>query len=98
MIRGTTQTIALNLPIEIKFDTLYITFAQNSTTILEKTLTDVLIDGKAIVVPLTQAETLLFSANGYNVRLQLRGKVGNTAYASQIMSVPVSDILKGGEI
>lgn len=61
MIRGTTPVVTLKLPMEIDFDTLYITFKQGDT-VLEKTLDDVEIDGLDIVVPLTQTETLSFDS------------------------------------
>lgn len=96
MIRGTTPLVTLKLPMKIDFDTLYITFKQGDT-VLEKTLDDVEIDGLDIVVPLTQTETLAFDSDS-PVRVQLRGKVGSIAYASKIMLLAVSDILKGGEI
>ena len=97
MIRGTTPVIKLTLPMQIDFDVLYITFRQGEENILEKTLTDVTIDGTTIFLPLSQADTLLFD-QGNTVWVQLRGKVGEIAYASKIMRVAVSDILKGGEI
>ena len=97
MIRGTTPVIKLTLPEEIDWDVLYITFKQGDTNVLEKTLSDVEIDGKTIYLLLTQAETLAFDRSNV-VWVQLRGKVGDTAYASKVMRVSVSDILKGGEI
>lgn len=97
MIRGTTPTIILNLPMEIAFDVLYITFNQNSNTVLEKTKDDVKMEKTVIAIPLSQADTLAFDSD-MPVKIQLRGKVGETAYASKLVKVSVNDILKDGEI
>lgn len=98
MIRGTTPVIVLNLPMELDFEVLYITFNQGETTVLEKTIDDVKMgEKKTIVIPLSQKDTLSFDSSK-SVKIQLRGRVGETAYASQIVRIPVSDILKEGEI
>lgn len=97
MIRGTTPVIVLNLPMELDFEVLYITFNQGETTVLEKTIDDVKMEEKTIVIPLSQKDTLSFDSSK-SVKIQLRGRVGETAYASQIVRIPVSDILKEGEI
>lgn len=97
MIRGTTPTLVLRLPQEIAFDRLYVTFSQRGSVVVEKTLDDVAIDGAQIAVPLTQADTLAF-AGDTAVELQLRATASGMAYASRIVRVAVSDILKDGEI
>lgn len=89
--------IVLNLPMELDFEVLYITFNQGETTVLEKTIDDVKMEEKTIVIPLSQKDTLSFDSSK-SVKIQLRGRVGETAYASQIVRIPVSDILKEGEI
>ena len=97
MIRGTTPCLILNISQEIEFDALYITFVQGNETVLEKTLDDVKLSGTKILIKLTQAETLSFDSNKA-IKIQLRGKVGENAYASRIVRTTVSDILKEGEI
>lgn len=97
MIRGTTPIIKFNLPMKIEWDTLYITFKQGEDIVLEKTLNDVMINDSTIYLSLTQAETLSFSKSE-TIWVQIRGKVVDTAYASKIMRMSISDILKGGEI
>lgn len=97
MTRGTTPVLIVRLPREIEFDTLYLTFKQAGKTVVEKTLEEVMIDGMNIYVTLSQAETLAF--NGLSdVLFQLRGKVGERAYASNIVQCSVDDLLKDGEI
>lgn len=97
MIRGTTPVIVLNLPMEMQFDTLYVTFQQKKKTVFEKTLSDVLLKNNQIVISLTQADTLSLDSKEV-VSIQLRGKIGEKAYASKIVKTLVSDILKDGEI
>lgn len=97
MIRGTTPVVILNMPMEIPFEVLYVTFQQKGKTIFEKTLEDMLVEGTKIVIPLTQADTLAFDAKEI-VRIQLRGKAGDKAYASKVVQTLVSDILKDGEL
>ncbi len=97
MIRGTTPVIVLNLPMELPFDTLYVTFQQKGQTVIEKTLSDVLVEETKIAITLTQSETLALDSAEI-VSIQLRGKVGEKAYASKIVKTLVSDILKDGEI
>lgn len=107
MTRGTTPTHTFTLPDNLKTATLsalYITYAQGSKTVLEKTLSDVTINGGVITCTLTQAETLKFEVLDQHcgcdkVAIQVRMKTSDgTAMASDIMSVPIRDILKDGEI
>lgn len=97
MIRGTTPVVILNLPMEIPFEVLYVTFQQKGKTVLEKTLPDLLVQGAKVYIRLTQADTLAFDA-GKIVDVQLRGRAGEQAYASKVVHMLVSDIFKDGEI
>lgn len=107
MTRGTTPTHTFTLPDDLKTATLsalYITYAQRGETVLEKTLSDVTINNGVITCTLTQAETLLFSVRNHarstdDVAIQVRLKTSDgTAMASDIMRIPVTDVLKDGEI
>lgn len=107
MTRGTTPTHTFTLPDNLKtatLSTLYITYAQRGETVLEKTLSDVTINNGVITCTLTQAETLLFSVRNHarstdDVAIQVRMKTSDgTAMASDIMRIPVQDVLKDGEI
>ena len=107
MTRGTTPTHTFTLPDNLKTATisaLYITYAQRGTTVLEKTLSDVTINGGVIICTLTQAETLKFEVLDQHcgcdkVAIQVRLKTSDgTAMASDIMRIPVMDVLKDGEI
>ncbi len=99
MYRGTTPTISLTVDklSEIDWKSIYLTIKQYNRTI-EKTADEMQIDGNNITVTLTQDETLKLAA-GFAVKLQLRVLTkGAVAYATQIITVPVEDILKDGEI
>ncbi len=107
MTRGTTPTHTFTLPDNLKTATLsavYITYAQRGETVLEKTLSDVTINSGVITCTLTQADTLAFGVknqvcNCDKVNIQVRIKTSDgTAMASDIMRIPVMDVLKDGEI
>lgn len=107
MTRGTTPTHTFTLPDNLKTATLsalYITYAQHGTTVLEKTLSDVTNNNGVITCTLTQADTLKFDVknqvcNCDKVNIQVRIKTSDgVAMASDIMPVPIRDILKDGEI
>ena len=107
MTRGTTPTHTFTLPDDLKTATisaLYITYAQHGTTVLEKTLSDVTINGGVITCTLTQADTLKFEVLDQHcgcdkVAIQVRMKTSDgAAMASDIMRIPVQDVLKDGEI
>lgn len=99
MRRGTTPTLQITVTglTDIEIQNLYLTLRQGQITI-EKTEADVSIDGEAITATLTQEETLSLVAK-VDVALQLRVlSTNNTAYASNIVTVPVEAILKEGVI
>ena len=107
MTRGTTPTHTFTLPDNLKTATLsalYITYAQRGKTVLEKTLSDVMINNGVITCTLTQADTLKFEVLDQHcgcdkVAIQVRMKTSDgTAMASDIMRISVQDILKDGEI
>ena len=95
-------------------DVLYITYEQNGSVVLEKELEEVEInvEEKMISTRLSQDETLLFDATGKNgtmseftfinddrVRIQIRWRRNDDrAYASDIITTTVEEILKDGEI
>lgn len=99
MRRGTTPTLQITVTglTDIEVQNLYLTLRQGQTTI-EKTESGVTIDGEVISATLTQEETLSLTAK-MDVAMQLRVlSTNNTAYASNIVTVPVEAILKEGVI
>lgn len=99
MIRGTTPTITITATglSEISVEAAYLTIKQPGVEI-EKATPEISVDGDILTVTLSQEETLSFTAES-TAELQLRvlSKSG-TAYASQIISMPVGRILKDGVI
>lgn len=99
MIRGTTPTITITAAglSEISVDKAILTIKQPGAEI-EKTTPEISIASDVLTVTLSQEDTLSFTA-GADVELQLRVlSQGGTAYASQIIKLPVGRILKDGVI
>jgi hypothetical protein len=98
IIRGTTPPITVRFNFEASIiTTLYLTITQSGAAVIEKDLTDGEVDGTDIVFTLTQTETLLLTA-GVAALLQVRFLASDGAFASKILDLSVSDILKEGEI
>ena len=98
MRRGTTPTITVTLDAEaITLDALYLTIAQYGETRIEKNLADGSVDGTAITFPLTQEDTLALDQDA-QAEIQVRGRIGAHAFASDVLVVSVDKILKDGEI
>lgn len=102
MIRGTTPTLTFELPFDTSLiNSLSIAFSQTTTAYkpsqlaLEKTHEDVQMNGSTVTLKLTQEDTLELDA-AHDVEIQLRVLCGETAMASQIISVPVRRILRDG--
>lgn len=94
MIRGTTPTHIFNLPIETStLKSVRITYEQFSRPVLEKTESDVAMDGKTIRLKLTQEETLKFR-EGVAVSFQMKVlTTDNVALATPVKTFSVEAIL-----
>ena len=74
MFRATTPTHTFTLPFDTsQLEKVRITYEQNDVTILSKTEVDCVLEGKNIVLNLTQEDTLLFAPRD-RVYIQLRVK------------------------
>ena len=100
MYRGTTPTLTFRLPIDTgSITVLSVAVAQAGQVKIEKTLSDVQLDGNVISCPLTEAETLSLTAGtGIDAKIQLRVGVGAQRLASQVFAVPVERILRDGAL
>lgn len=100
MQRGTTPTHTFTFGETLSgavFDKIFITYKQGEKVIVEKSVKDIVVTEDSFIVKLTQAETLLFSPG--QVQIQIRVKtINGQALASNILTVPASEILKDGEI
>lgn len=64
MVRGTTVPHTFKMPFDTSLLTkIRIVYSQNGTVIIEKQETDVTLNGRKILVELSQEETLKFAAN-----------------------------------
>lgn len=101
MIRGTTPTLCFKTPYEADMvQSGYITFTMRGDILLDISLDNegVAIGDNVISLTLTQAQTLLFDPQAATL-VQLRLVLAdNNAVASNIVKVPVTKILKDGEI
>lgn len=114
MYRGTTPTITINCDIDVsEFVTMWVTFrTQQLATYAPPKQVEVTkhlggegVDatGKVVTVSLTQADTLLLGSlspdEDQQVEVQIRGRTEDgRAFASNIMTAPLSRILKDGVI
>ena len=100
MIRGTTPTHIFQTGADLsEAAVVYVTYAQNGKTVIEKSLEDGLtVEGSKITMKMTQADTLSLSPN-YQVYIQIRARFEDgSAYATKKIKRDVEDILKDGEI
>lgn len=114
MYRGTTPTITINCDSDVsEFVTMWVTFrtqqlatyAPPKQVEVTKHLGDEGVDvtDKVVTVSLTQADTLLLGSlspdEDQQVEVQIRGRTEDgRAFASNIMTAPLSRILKDGVI
>lgn len=98
MRRGTTPTITINTDIDLTdASNLFVTFKQAGVVIIEKTLSDVTVTTEAVVVNLTQDDTLALNSREL-LQFQIRATLGDEKVASNIMQSDVGRILKEGVI
>ena len=98
MKRGTTPTNTFKTNIDLTGAAVFVTYSQRGKNVLEKSGEDLSVSEDAVVMRLTQKDTLGFTATE-KVRIQIRYVFPDgTAGASNIMTAEVGDILKDGEI
>lgn len=98
MTRGTTPSYIITIKdfSNLEGHTVEVTFKQNDL-LVTLSRDDVEIKDNKVSVFLTQSQTLLFKSG--TAKMQVRGIDSNgTAWASNIISVPVNPILRNGEI
>lgn len=99
MIRYTTPTHIFKANIDLtNAETIFLTYKQNNSTVVEKTREDLEVTETAVTVTLTQEDTGKF-VPGAQVEIQFRAKFyDGTAVASNIMKTSVERVLKDGVI
>lgn len=97
MVRGTTPIHTFGTETDLRGAKIYVTYKQDSTTIVEKTNNDLQVTENGIVVMLTQAETLRFKAG--KVKIQVRYVLPNgISDVSNTVETTVEEVLKEGVI
>lgn len=92
LIRGTTPRLKFHLPFRVACITDgCITFAQSGAEILHKSVSECMKEETALVLALTQEETLAFRKTVYTIVIQLRCKLND---GNVIVSKPMSINLK----
>ena len=99
MRRGTTVENTFTTDIDLtEAEVIFITYKQKNRKVIEKSIDDIDVSTDSLVVTLTQADTLAFSA-GTPVEVQIRARfVSGSAVASNVMTTTVDKILKEGVI
>lgn len=98
MKRGTTCKHTFRTNVDLTNATVFVTYQQGKSTILEKTNDELEIQARKLIVNLTQEDTLSFAANS-TVTIQVRYILADgTADASNKVTINVQDIIKDGEI
>lgn len=94
MVQATTPTFVLTLPNDVdpsEFANIYFTLRQKSV-LIEKTGTDLTVDGQTVSVYLSQAETLQLVSGAAQIQLNWTYANGSRA-CSNIVSVQVTENL-----
>ena len=96
---GTTPIICFYLPFDWDLVAeLWFTVHQRGVELFTKTKDELEVEGSKVIVRLTQEETLRLTA-GQKVDAQVRIRTtGDDSLASQIVSIEVDRILRGGVI
>lgn len=100
MYRGTTPTLKFRFKYnleELDITAFYITFVQNGEEKLEMDLNEIKISGDTVIIELSQEDTLSLEPHD-SVYIQARIKVGEKAYATNIIRIDLNTILKEGVI
>lgn len=95
MYRGTTPTLSFKLPFDTSdLSAAWVTLAQDGRVIIDKPISDCVLEGNVLAVTLTQEETLKLTAEN-RTEVQLRVKTTDgIAMASTIWRVETEKILK----
>lgn len=98
-IRGTTPINVFEVDVDLRAaDVIYITYAQNQKTVIERTKEDITVEEGALTLKLTQEETLRLKKK-IPLEIQARARFPDgTALASGIVVTTVENVLKDGVI
>lgn len=101
IVRGTTPKHIFEVDRDLSdASVMFITYRQNGKNVVEKSLSDILVEPDQLTVELTQEDTLKFKGNDNDlVEIQIRvGFSDGARIASDIITTTAGRILKDGEI
>lgn len=94
MQRGTTPTHIFTLPFDVEqAEEIRVLYAQDGDVKIKKEKEDLQILFNSITLKLTQEETFLFDTKSL-VEIQIRVKMDNNVFASDILTVRVQKLLE----
>lgn len=97
MRRGSTPTNTFELDIDLRNATVFVSYEQDGTEILEKTGDDLTINEDSIVILLSQEDTLKFHPGKVFIQIRYVFPTG-AADASDIIQTTFERIIKDGVI
>ena len=98
MRRGSTPTNTFNLDIDLRQATVYVSYAQDSKVVVEKTGEDLTVEDDSITVRLSQEDTLAFKSGIVMIQIRYVFPFTGDADASNIIRTTAERILKDGVI
>ena len=99
MRRGTTPTHNITTELDLTdAEVIFLTYKQNKKKVLDLDKSRMTITSESISVELTQEETLMFN-DQLDATAQIRARFSDErAVASNVMIIPINEILKDGVI
>ena len=100
MLRGTTPTVTLILPVEVNLEgasVCYMSFGQGEEEVFSVPIGRITLDDNTATALLTQEETLSLK-EGFKTQVQLRWVKEGIAYGTKILKVNTDAIIKEGVI
>lgn len=93
MTRATTPIITFKIPLDTAdFEDMILSVKQNRQFDFDMDSNQITLDGRNIILTLTQQQTTEFLPD-VPVKVQLRCKVNGAVMASNIVEIPVEDVL-----
>ena len=93
--RYTTDIITINVPLDLTYANVYVTFYQNGKIILDKQNDEINITSETIEVPLTQEDTSKFMPGYVTFEIRYIFADGSSDF-SNTMGFKVNNPIKGG--
>lgn len=93
--RGTTPTIEITVPIDLRDDNVYLTFIQDEIVVLELNETEFTVEEDSISVPLTQENTFRMKVGPIKMQIRYVAPDGSSD-VSNVMETEIVRVYKNG--